>query len=508
MTSLQIPTKGFGTVAVRDLAVVLDEGGEGRILETDNQSLLLKILDPRDDGGDLAALRTQKRKAYQTFANLRLGDMPELSCLPLEYVSVPSIEPAYIMKRAQGVKLKAVKNSAADGTPLIDRLQMALALATAMQRLHSAQIVHADVKWDNYFIHRVSDGYQVFVLDIDAGGYRGPTVTGRYERLTPTAEPTDYPFRAPELSGGWLGLWDTSWAFQPDLWALAVMIYCIVVDPEGPFPARKNRDLGTGMPQYVPYERTHFVTNPQWPKPWQAALLEQQAIPKNIVDGFISVFEGERNVVKSGKPRLNASDWAKRLKKAVADQQSTSLNVVVTPVSKPKPQATKVTTVAVPAPQLTAKQPAKPNRPIIHIPIASSTSTPTTVQQPQKIAPTKGASTAGQQQPPKVVVKSHTAIAKAPAQKKSRMLPVISVVIVILTLLVLTMTISGGETLALNGMPVEQIVIPQFDFGVFERIWNWFYENVSSILSGGVVVPESRILTRQDSPSFPGLRRE
>lgn len=325
MIGMKLQTAKFGGITVlKEIA----RGGEGRIFATNNQSVLLKVYDPRDADVDVPLMREAKRSAYRTFANLRLDEHQELSCLPLEYVAIPSGEPAYVMRLAEGKTLESVKHGAQNSAPLLDRIQMAYALATALQGLHSAQIVHADMKWENYFITRVAAGYRVFVLDIDAGGYRGPVVPGRYEKLLPTAVP-DGIFRSPELiqSATWPGLWDTAWAFQPDLWALAVMLYCIIVDADGPFPLRPTRDLERGLPAYNPYKRRDIVGAVSWPKDWQAALMHQQSIPQPLIDAFVSTFGGERDVTKSSRQRLSAADWKTRLQRVISTTKQTYLSV-------------------------------------------------------------------------------------------------------------------------------------------------------------------------------------
>lgn len=326
MIGMKLQTTKFGGITVlKEIA----RGGEGGVFATNNQSVLLKVYDPRDTDVDVPRMREVKRSAYRTFANLRLDNHQELSCLPLEYVALPSGEPAYVMRLAEGKTLESVKHSGRNSAPLLDRLQMAYALATALQGLHSAQIVHADMKWENYVITRIAAGYRVYVLDIDAGGYRGPVVPGRYERLLPTAVP-DGIFRSPELiqSATWPGLWNTAWAFQPDLWALAVMLYCIIVDADGPFPLRPTRDLGSGLPAYTPYQRRDIISTVSWPKDWQAALMHQQNIPQPLIDAFVSTFSGERDVTKSSRPRLSAADWKTRLQRTIPTTKQIDVSAV------------------------------------------------------------------------------------------------------------------------------------------------------------------------------------
>lgn len=307
------------------LVAELAHGSEGAVLTTDQAGWLVKVYDPWVAPEEsLPLLRRQKARAYRTFAHLRLERSPALAALPLEPVTAPGQRPGYLMRLAPGRLLStALAEAKSHPLPLAERLALAHALAQAVERLHSSQIVHADLKPDNFMVEglmrsRADAGRgepRVYVLDIDGGGYRGPTHPGRLDVIVPSAVPSGL-CAVPELaqSARWETLWpQPSLVFEPDLWGLAVLIYCILVDSDGPFPTRPRRALPPGLPAYDPYAPREWAGDSTWPKPWQAALMAAQPIASALMQGFRRVFDGPRDRVRGGRPRLPAAEWRKRL---------------------------------------------------------------------------------------------------------------------------------------------------------------------------------------------------
>jgi len=266
MIGQQVTTSVFGSLTIK---AILARGGEGIVYETNDPSALIKVYDPEIDPGTSQTTVernvAQKRTAYATFVNLNFTGNRSLRCLPLEYVHLPNKTPSYAMARADGSLLTNIINTNIQKKPIKERIQIAHALTDAIAPLHSRAVVHADIKPENFFVASTQGGYGVYVLDIDGGGYYGPDP----QRFKPTAVPYS-PYRSPELVfGKWNSFGENaSLAMQPDLWALAVLIYNIVVDADGPFCSRPQRtDLAKYG--YKPYGSRDFAKETKWPQDWQ-----------------------------------------------------------------------------------------------------------------------------------------------------------------------------------------------------------------------------------------------
>lgn len=156
----------------------------------------------------------------------------------------------------------------------------------------------------------------------DRRGQQGalPTSPGRLDVIVPSAVPSGL-CAVPELaqSARWETLWSQpSLVFEPDLWGLAVLLYCLLVDAEGPFPTRPARTLPPGLPAYAPYARWEWAGASPWPKPWQAALMAECGLAAALVQGFRWVFDGNRDGVQCRRPRLPAVEWRRRLQLSAA----------------------------------------------------------------------------------------------------------------------------------------------------------------------------------------------
>ena len=307
----KINSRAFGIITIGEK---LDSGGEGQVLLTGYPDLLLKVYDPDlDPVTNTAQIQEGKQRkiiAYTTFSNLMFMKVPELECLPSEYIELPGGIPAYLMSRAKGKNLQDVLLGDLFKLSIQERLRISKGLAKALDYLHSSQVIHADIRPDNFFLHKEANDYTVFVLDIDGGGYFGPV-----ERVGPNFPPTVSPrrlYQSPELVfQSSLEIWkNPNWRRQPDLWALAVLLYQILVDKAGPFPTRPSRK---DIPGYLPYGRHEFAENGGWPKNWQYILMKDYEVPYDIVDGFRQVFNGVRRIDNGADLRLNAADWQKRL---------------------------------------------------------------------------------------------------------------------------------------------------------------------------------------------------
>ena len=129
----------------------LDWGAQGEVYETDDPEHLLKVYKPCDvdDPDEIAARRQDFSRRYHTFAQLQFGTDSEVSCLPREYVPVDDI-PAYLMRKANGLSMDTDWATLID-LPLRERYRIAYSLAKALSCLHSREVVHADIKPENFF---------------------------------------------------------------------------------------------------------------------------------------------------------------------------------------------------------------------------------------------------------------------------------------------------------------------------------------------------------------------
>lgn len=315
---MKLTTKTLGTVTVGN---ELDRGGEGAVyLLCGRPTWLLKKYDPDLDKSTPSATRMllsqQKVLAYQTFSRLKFKDVRELHCLPVEYVELPGGAPGYLMERAKGQSLGAQPISSLLQLTLPQRMRAARALAQAIDYLHSSQVVHADIQPRNFFLENRDGRFDIQVLDIDGGGYFGPSSMGR--NFSPSVPLPGKLYGAPELVlAGWDKVWnapDPRWRKQPDLWSLAVLLYQILVDDRGPFPTMPSRP---NIPGYAPYGRRDFASGEPWPRNWQRALMKQQGLTSSLIQNFEAVFGGNRRIDAGGLLRPSAATWRQRLDRAL-----------------------------------------------------------------------------------------------------------------------------------------------------------------------------------------------
>lgn len=287
-------------------------GGQGIIWETDDPRILVKQFEPAlisDDPRRQQILREKAEWTYKAFCAVNKGQQPELSSLPREYVTFRG-NPAYLMQRAEGVSLQSLlreKRIAAS-----QHLPIAQALARALSKLHSAQIVHADPHPDNYFVREDPTGFTVIVLDVDGGAVVSPPGP-----VYPMSQPKRL-YKAPELSRmKWQQLYKRHLFFAPDDWALAILVYQLLVDYEGPFCTVKSHP-NPSVTNYTPFPTAAYrEPSIQWPQPWQEALLRQAKLSHEVVSLFYAtfarrfLFDEKKREIKSVRP--TASEWEKAL---------------------------------------------------------------------------------------------------------------------------------------------------------------------------------------------------
>ncbi len=319
MEGRQLASQAFGKLTVTKF---LAQGGGGIVYETSNNDVLLKVSVPPES----LSLATKKKKladsivAYKTFASLNLPPKDiSLSCLPGEYILLDKTNPAYFMKRARGLTLHDVFRQEISAMSINQKIVLSKSIVASLKKLHSNQVVHADIKPLNFVWDKHTE--TVYMLDVDSGGYHGPQSSGGkfYKQFWPTAIP-DAEYQSPELVNGveWRDLWDSSgtkkqnWKRQPDLWALAVLLYEILVDKEGPFPTRRSRK---GIDEYKPFVPTAFYSNDAvWPSDWQTKQMARELgstdAAKGIIRAFQDVFGLPRNIVHNiAKTRPTADQW-------------------------------------------------------------------------------------------------------------------------------------------------------------------------------------------------------
>jgi serine/threonine protein kinase len=287
-------------------------GGQGSIWKTDDPDILLKRFEPSfiaDDPGQQHVLRCHAEKAFPAFCAVNKGHQAELRSLPREYLTVRG-NPSYLMQKADGALLQTLMRE--QKIPPDQKVPLAHALARAMKKLHRAQLVHADINPENFIVRHDLTGFTVFVLDIDAGGLHGPPGP-----IYPMASSKRI-YKAPELCAmGWPQLYDRCLFFAPDAWALAVLLYQILVDYQGPFCSVKTHPdpAVTDYRPFPPYAYRDPAAS--WPQPWQEALLAQSNLSHEVVSLFYATFarrflfdEKKRKVISV---RPTASDWEKAL---------------------------------------------------------------------------------------------------------------------------------------------------------------------------------------------------
>jgi serine/threonine protein kinase len=288
------------------------QGGRGFVLGTDEPGLLLKQLAPQlivDDPGRQQILRERAERAYQAFCQVNRGQQEELSSLPLEYVTLGG-DPAYLMRRAEGVPLqRMLRERLIEGSR---RLALAHAVARAFRKLHEAQIIHADTHPDNYFVREERAGFTVIVLDIDDGGLLSPPGP-----IYPSVQPFRI-YKSPELwHMKWEQLFRCHLHFAPDDWALAVLVYQLLVDYQGPFCSVKAHP-NPAVTNYTPYPKAAYrERGVSWPMPWQEQLLHSAGLTDGIVSLFYKTFADRFLLPEKpgGTPRTRdtAASWEKAL---------------------------------------------------------------------------------------------------------------------------------------------------------------------------------------------------
>ena len=259
----------------------LTRGGQGIVWNTDEYRILLKQFEPTliaDTTHQQNDLRHKVARAYQAFCAVNQGNQAELRSLPREYLTFRE-NPAYLMQRAEGELLQTVlrkKQITKD-----NKVPIAHAVAKAIHKLHVAQMVHVDVNPENYLLRHDPPHWIVSVIDMDGGGLLSPPGP-----VYPLSQPKRI-YKAPELCTlTWKQLRDRSWFFAPDQWALAVLLYQILVDYEGPF-CTVLKHPNPAVQDYIPF-KTYAYRDPdsQWPLPWQETLLRQAALSDQTISLF------------------------------------------------------------------------------------------------------------------------------------------------------------------------------------------------------------------------------
>ena len=282
-------------------------GGHGIVLSTNDSRILVKQFEPAfitDDIKRQNVLRQKAESAYTAFCEVYRGNQAELSCLPREYLTFRG-NPAYLMQRADGELLQTFLKQKKITTD--NRFHIAHALAKAIQKLHAAQLVHADPNPENYVVKHDPTGWTVHVIDLDGGGLLSPPGP-----VYPMSQPKRI-YKAPELSTmNWKTLYERGFFFAPDRWALAVLLYQILVDYCGPFcPVQKHPN--PAVKDYIPFKTYAYRdSSSTWPLPWQVQLLRQAELTDQIIALFYETFQHRFDLKK--RPRPTAAQWESALR--------------------------------------------------------------------------------------------------------------------------------------------------------------------------------------------------
>jgi len=198
---------------------------------------------------------------------------------------------------------------------LAQRLRICKSAADGLSVLHGRMVVHADIKLDNLFFDPRSDS--VAILDLDGGGYCGKEPNT--DQFAPSAIPGPL-FMPPDMlkmgalagRNPWPGIWTREdRRKQPDLWALAVLIYLILTD-ERPFPKESFGDKW-------------FVNeDPEWPVEAQRARFAQIGIRDELIRLFCQTF-GSRNRTQKNYRCIDARTWSGVLGKILAVSQPSAV---------------------------------------------------------------------------------------------------------------------------------------------------------------------------------------
>jgi hypothetical protein len=282
-----------------------NRGGQGRIWQTDDPCVLLKQFEPAfitDDPARQEMVRHKAERIYHALCVVNKGTQVELRSLPREYVSLMG-KPCYLMEKAEGELLQTILRG--QDTPQEERLALGCALARAMRLLHAGQMIHVDVHPENYIVLRTPTGWIVYILDIDGGGLFSPPGP-----IYPMSQPKRI-YKAPELAARkWQQLHKENLFFAPDDWALAVLLYQLLVDYEGPFcSVRKHPD--SAVTNYAPYPPFAYrEPGTHWPLPWQEAVMSRAALPDQVISYFYATFQYRFALTEKNKsPRPTAEQW-------------------------------------------------------------------------------------------------------------------------------------------------------------------------------------------------------
>ena len=299
-----------------EVTALLGSGAQGEVYETDHPEYLLKVCRPTwvDEIDEIRRIRRNSVKRYRTFSRLNFGADLEVAALPLEYVKVEydGPTPAFLMRRAQGHLMEGNIRNSISKLRLLDRYRIALSLTKAVSYLHSRDVVHADIRPRN-FCYQASGLVQM--LDIDGGGYYGG-LPGT-STFMPMVEPLEK-YKAPELvRKSWRAIWlRHDFRKEPDLWSLAVLLYQILVDPEGPFPIKPQ----INDPTYEYFRPGDYASDhPEWPRPWQMDEMKDKQIDPHLASLFENVFRTTKRMDYLNSKRPDAIDWQAAINHAIQE---------------------------------------------------------------------------------------------------------------------------------------------------------------------------------------------
>ena len=270
-----------------------NQGAFGRIYTTSVDGYLVKVAEPSEevlDSQDLGEYRDRARKRYQELVARNFPLDQELDCLPRikgeAVLPDGSSAPCYLMKRARGQPLNPGSLN-----PGKWNLPTAMRVEAAYRKLHSLGVVQVDVKLDN--IIRLSSG-DVRLIDVDGGALRGGFV--------PMGALSDA-FAAPEIYVPGLDPQDFEGHRFAEHWAVAVLLYRLLVDEKGPFPIAAVRD---------PYP-ANYVANlggrlPEWPRGFQRQLMVKRGLTSAVYGCFATTFSP-----KSATVRTDLTRWRRVL---------------------------------------------------------------------------------------------------------------------------------------------------------------------------------------------------
>jgi serine/threonine protein kinase len=229
-------------------------------------------------------LRRRAATAYTAFCAVLRGNQPELRALPKEYLTYRG-NPSYLMQKVEGELLQTLFR--ANRVPSENKVALSYGLARAVRKLHDTNIVHADCNPENFIVSQSMTGITVVVLDIDAGGLSTRNPPGP---VYPMGSPKRL-YKAPELATmGWAELFKRRLFFAPDDWAVAVLLYQLLVDYQGPFCSVRTHP-NPAVSNYRPFDKASYRDpGVSWPKPWQERLLSRAMLTPAVVSLFYETF--------------------------------------------------------------------------------------------------------------------------------------------------------------------------------------------------------------------------